>query len=523
MDRHTYVSLLRSLAWGNLATTRTTLASIFHFVCKAWTDHRSGGLPKFLVAVNAFESSELIASLPAKVKVEFRDVFIKGAMQEAQQMKKHLAAELIQQFKTLAEADSQCDRDEAIKRCDEAIGIYLGELRADEDGRAQDDMRALFRNGVMVHEYFWERDDGARAAGDLSEIKQTCNTSMHAASSIGPLWMQQAILGDMSKKCQAVLDSLASGCVNAVKKAVTNVQQATEALQGSLQLTMASDDPDMEMGSDEWMAKMSNEEAPKLSKDARKWTSATSAIELTMQQEALITRMEKLQCLPAGHELDDAKAAALQASQKAILESQAVVLFYALKTTYNEAKSAKGVQAKQLRTNLSELVDLCKENTAFKELPASTEVLDECRELASAGSSNKRVSSPSVPEDGRRKAAKKASSEASAKSASKPPSKASEKSASKAPSKASCEAPSEASARSASKPPSKASAKSFPKAKAKGKGAKATKPDAAKENAAEAPSDEEPEESASNSEPDGEAAGSLEWQHMLAGSSSHAD
>ena len=510
---------------GKLGDDADDIRKHFHFVCKAWTDHKSGGLPKFLVAVNALESSELIASLPAKDQVEFRDVFIKGAMQEAQQMKKHLAAELIQQFKTLAEADSQCDHDEAIKRCDEAIGIYLGELRADEDGRAQDDVRALFRNGVMVHKYFWERDDGARAAGDLSEIKQTCDTFMHAASSIGPLWMQQAILGDMSKKCQAVLDSLASGCVNAVKKAVTNVQQATEALQGSLQLTMASDDPDMEMGSDEWMAKMSNEEAPKLSKDARKWTSATSAIELTMQQEAFTTRMEKLQCLPAGHELDGAKAAALQASQKAIIESQAVVLFYALKTTYNEAKSAKGVQAKQLRTNLSELVDLCKENTAFKELPASTEVLDECRELASAGSSNKRVSSPSVPEDGRRKAAKKASSEASAKSASKPPSKASEKSASKAPSKASCEAPSEASAKSASKPPSKASAKSVPKAKAKGKEgqAKATKPDAAKENAAEAPSDEEPEESASNSEPDGEAAGSLEWQNMLAGSSSHAD
>ena len=269
---------------------------------------------------------------------------------------------------------------------------------------------------------------------------------------------------------------------------------------------------------------MSNEEAPKLSKDARKWTSATSAIELTMQQEALITRMEKLQCLPAGHELDDAKAAALQASQKAIIESQAVVLFYALKTTHNEELSATGVQAKQLRTDLSELADRCKEDTAFKELPASTEVLDECRELASGGSSNTRASSPSVPEDGRQKAAKKASSEASAKSASKPPSKASEKSASKAPSKASCEAPSEASAKSASKPPSKASAKSVPKAKAKGKGkAKAIKPDAAKENAAEAPSDEEPEESASNSEPDGEAAGSLEWQNMLAGSSSHAD
>ena len=130
-----------------------------HFVCKAWTDHKRGVLPKFLISLNVLESSELIASLPAKEKLDFTDVFIEGAMQEAQQMKKHLAAELIQQLKTLAEADSQCDHDEAIKRCDEAIGIYLGEMRADEDGRkaAQDYMRALFRNGVMVHKYYWER------------------------------------------------------------------------------------------------------------------------------------------------------------------------------------------------------------------------------------------------------------------------------------------------------------------------------------------------------------------------------
>ena len=120
-------------------------------------------------------------------------------------MKKHLAAELIQQFKTLAEADSQCDHEDAIKRCDDAIDVYLGELRADKDGRktAEDDMRALFRGGVMVHKYYEERND-ARTADDLTEIKQACDTFVHAASSIGPLWMHEAILGDMSLKCQAV-------------------------------------------------------------------------------------------------------------------------------------------------------------------------------------------------------------------------------------------------------------------------------------------------------------------------------
>ena len=54
----------------------------FHFVCTALTDHQRGALSKFLISVNALESSELIASLPAQEKLEFRNVFIERVMQE---------------------------------------------------------------------------------------------------------------------------------------------------------------------------------------------------------------------------------------------------------------------------------------------------------------------------------------------------------------------------------------------------------------------------------------------------------
>ena len=302
-------------------------------------------------------------------------------------MKMLLSAELIQQAKKLAQADSQCNHEEAIEKCDEAIDEFLRQQHPPEDYRqaVQDDLRALLRNGVMVHKYYWERDE----PGDKREIKDTCDAFMHAVSSIGPRLMQgqEAILDDMSKKCQDVLASLASGCANAARTSMKHVEEAPSALLKSVQ-AMASDEMG-KMGSDEWMAKMSDEVAPKLSKQADKWKLATSAVGIAMHQENFGQRLEKLQMLPdvkgAEPELAAAKMAIVESSEKAILQSQALVLFYSLKTTCSEAQKAKGREATQLRTNLKELLNLCEENSTFNELSASGQVMDECREMASTG------------------------------------------------------------------------------------------------------------------------------------------